>query len=82
MHSLEDIGFYCVDNLPAALITTFYDLCSNSSDERMKRVALVTNIRNQDDYRLYTDNLLKLKVEKSALRCCFGRIGKRAVNPI
>ncbi len=71
MHSLEDIGFYCVDNLPAALITTFYDLCSNSSDERMKRVALVTNIRNQDDYRLYTDNLLKLKVEKKRFKVLF-----------
>ena len=57
MHSLEDIGFYCVDNLPAALITTFYDLCSNSNDEKMKRVALVTNIRSKSDYLMYADSL-------------------------
>lgn len=71
MHSLEDIGFYCVDNLPAALITTFYDLCSNSSEDRMKRVALVTNIRNRDDYRLYTDNLIKLNVEGKRYKVLF-----------
>ena len=27
MHAMEDIGFFCVDNLPPALIPVFYDLC-------------------------------------------------------
>ena len=26
MHAMEDIGFFCVDNLPAKLIPTIYDL--------------------------------------------------------
>ena len=30
MHAMEDIGFYCVDNLPPALIPVFYDLCAVS----------------------------------------------------
>ena len=30
MHSMEDIGFFCVDNLPPALIPVFYDLCAKS----------------------------------------------------
>ena len=30
MHAMEDIGFYCVDNLPPALIPVFYDLCDKS----------------------------------------------------
>ena len=71
MHSLEDIGFYCVDNLPAALITTFYDLCSNSNDEKMERVALVTNIRSEDDYSLYAESVEKLKSEKKYFKTLF-----------
>lgn len=71
MHSLEDIGFYCVDNLPSALITTFYDLCKNSKDEKMKRVALVTNIRSQEDFKMYADNISKLKSEKKFFRVLY-----------
>lgn len=71
MHSLEDIGFYCVDNLPAALITTFYDLCSNSNDDKMKRVALVANIRSEEDYTAYDDSLTKLKNDKKYYKILF-----------
>ena len=28
--ALEDIGFYCVDNLPPTLIPVFYDLCQQA----------------------------------------------------
>lgn len=44
LHSMEDIGFFCVDNLPAQLIPTFYNLCV-SSKERRGRVAVVTDTR-------------------------------------
>lgn len=47
LHSLEDIGFYCVDNIPTKLVPTFYDLCQKSSDQRMKRVAVVVDIRGE-----------------------------------
>ena len=30
MHAMEDIGFFCVDNLPPALIPVFYDMCIQS----------------------------------------------------
>ena len=26
---LEDIGFYCVDNIPASLLSMLYTLCSS-----------------------------------------------------
>ena len=42
--ALEDIGFYCVDNMPPMLIPTFVNLCLNSKDMR-QRVALVADIR-------------------------------------
>jgi UPF0042 nucleotide-binding protein len=42
--SFEDIGFYCVDNLPTALIPTFADLIVQSNIER---VALGIDIRER-----------------------------------
>ncbi len=43
--ALEDIGFYCVDNLPPALIEKFIDLCDRGEDAPT-RVALVTDVRS------------------------------------
>ncbi len=41
---LEDIGFYCVDNLPPDLIPQFAGLCL-ANKGRYDRVALVTDVR-------------------------------------
>ncbi len=41
---LEDMGFYCVDNLPLALLPQFAELCL-ASEGRYSRVALVTDVR-------------------------------------
>ncbi|OFX27118.1 MAG: RNase adaptor protein RapZ [Armatimonadetes bacterium RBG_16_67_12] len=40
----EDLGFFCVDNLPPALLPKFADLCLHS-DEKIRRVALGIDIR-------------------------------------
>ncbi len=42
VHSLEDLGFFCVDNLPPALIPKFAELCQEG---RLTRLALVVDIR-------------------------------------
>ena len=42
--ALEDIGFFCADNMPPKLIPTFVQLILNSKDLR-DRVAIVTDIR-------------------------------------
>jgi len=41
---LEDIGYYCVDNIPPTLLPTFIELCENS-DKEISKVALVIDIR-------------------------------------
>lgn len=41
---LEDLGFYCVDNMPADLIGQFARLCL-ATKGRYERVALVTDVR-------------------------------------
>ena len=43
-HSLEDLGFFCVDNLPPALIPKFAEIVKESQG-RIRRVALVSDIR-------------------------------------
>lgn len=45
--ALEDIGFYCVDNLPVSLIPIFYELFKQSKNYNSK-VAVVTDIRSGD----------------------------------
>lgn len=44
---LEDLGFFCVDNLPAKLIPTFVELCTRPGDE-FRNVALIIDIRERD----------------------------------
>ncbi len=44
--ALEDIGWFCVDNLPTALIPRFVDLLRESHD--LRRAALVVDMRERD----------------------------------
>ena len=53
---LEDIGFYCIDNIPPQLIAKFADICTHSGG-KMKKVAIVTDIRGGDLF-LDIDNAL------------------------
>lgn len=43
---LEDLDFYCVDNLPAAMLPRFAEFCLGMNG-RYERVALVTDIRDR-----------------------------------
>jgi len=45
---LEDLNFYCVDNLPAVLIPRFAELCLATRGQ-YERVALVTDVRGGQD---------------------------------
>ncbi len=44
IRALEDLGYFCVDNLPVALIPTFADLTLTPSGE-MRRAAVVVDVR-------------------------------------
>lgn len=47
--TLEDLGYYCVDNLPIALIPQFAEVCV-AATERYEKVALVTDVRAGADF--------------------------------
>ena len=44
---LEDMGYYCVDNMPLALLPRFAELCL-ASRGRYDHVALVTDVRERE----------------------------------
>jgi UPF0042 nucleotide-binding protein len=56
----EDLGFFCVDNLPATLIPKFVELCIQSA-EKIKKIALVIDIREKRFLKDLEENLNNLK---------------------
>lgn len=68
---LEDMGFYIVDNMPAAMILKFAEFCAAGSG-RYDRVALVYDVRTADSSTELFDVLDQLKARMdSACRLLF-----------
>ncbi len=61
---LEDIGYYCVDNLPASLIPKFAELCM-AGGGKYDKVAVVTDIRGGQTFDGLFDSLAELR----AMQC-------------
>ncbi len=59
---LEDMGYYCVDNLPIKLIPVFCDLISRSASE-IAKVALVIDIREGAFLQDFPDIVNQLRAE-------------------
>lgn len=56
----EDNAYYCIDNLPPALISDFIHLCDHNI-EHIDKVALVSDVRNKQFFNELVENLEKLK---------------------
>lgn len=46
VQSFEDLGYYCIDNMPPSLLTTFWELMKESG--KITRIALVIDLRTRD----------------------------------
>jgi len=57
---LEDLGYYCVDNLPSVLIPKFLELCANSTEE-FSLIGLGIDVREGDFLKMVPVELKKLK---------------------
>lgn len=71
LHVLEDIGYYCVDNIPASLLSTLYTLCLNSTNETMKRAAVVVDVRGNDNYEQMNNQIEDFKKSHSDVKILF-----------
>ncbi len=60
MAALEDVGFYCVDNMPVALLPKFLELPMGSNPE-MAGIAMVMDLREKSFLSEYTAVLENLK---------------------
>lgn len=69
MQCFEDMGFYCIDNLPPELFVTFLDLMMKS-DNQMRRIAAVMDTRGGslfDSLVTAIDDLSKMDGVKASL---------------
>lgn len=68
--ALEDMGFYCVDNIPPAIIPSFVDLSSKSGDE-LSKLAVVTDARGGDLFSDIPEVLENLKLKEINFKILF-----------
>ena len=60
MKVLEDIGYYCIDNLPPQFIPNFADVC-NRTGGSLNKVAIAVDIRTGDMFSEIHEIIKKLK---------------------
>jgi UPF0042 nucleotide-binding protein len=70
MNALEDLGFYCVDNLPAQLTRQFLDLCSQA-DPPIEKIALAIDAREERFLRELPPVLDELRRSELRVRVLF-----------
>ena len=67
---LEDLDYYCVDNLPVALMTRFAELCLDTRG-RYEKVALVTDIRDRDGFGELPNTIEELRKMECDVRILY-----------
>ena len=63
VQSFEDLGYFCIDNMPPALIPKFWELLDQSG--KVKKVALVVDLRSRAFYDQIVDILNELENSES-----------------
>src|SRR5207249_3325929 len=75
---LEDLGYYCVDNLPTTLIPTFAELCAHST-RRIDRIALGVDVREGEYLGPLPDILAQLRAASYATEVLFLEASEEAL---
>ena len=66
VQSFEDLGYYCVDNLPPELLTTFLALMKDS-EKKISRIAVVMDLRGREFFGSLIESLDALMTEEDIL---------------
>ena len=75
---LEDLDFYCVDNMPVALIPRFAELCA-ATKGRYEKVALVTDVREKKGFNEIFTALEELKNMDFGYKILFMEAEKKTI---
>ncbi|WP_071130257.1 RNase adapter RapZ [Enterococcus timonensis] len=59
MQSFEDLGYFCIDNLPPSLIPKFWELIKESG--KVTKIALVIDMRSREFFREIQDMLVEIE---------------------
>ncbi len=86
MHALEDIGYYCIDNIPANLLVRLLEFAGHS-EQPLERAAIVLDVRGARSAQEFSQALGQLR-EKGiiypfyswmpAMKCWSAAIKRRA----
>lgn len=76
MKVLEDIGFYCIDNLPPLLIPKFVDICEQTGGS-LNKVAVAIDIRTGD---MFSEILTTLRTLREQMHTQLKVIFMEATN--
>jgi UPF0042 nucleotide-binding protein len=61
-NAFQDLGYFCVDNLPTTMLLTFARLLTNDDEEKgIRRAVLVIDIREGDFLAQFSEQLKKLR---------------------
>ena len=75
----EDMGFFCVDNLPTTLIPTFADLVARADAPRRGRVALGVDVREGAYLSHFLEALAELRTRGHTVEILFLEAGEEAL---
>ena len=72
LNTLEDDNFFCVDNLPVALLPTFIDQCLHDENQYYENIAIGIDSRSgSNNIEKLLDIVQKLKAEKLPVEILF-----------
>ena len=68
-NALEDMGYYCVDNIPPAIIPVLVEFSARGG-EGLQKMAIVTDIRGGEMFSEISDVLKNLKEKNIDYKVC------------
>lgn len=71
INALEDMGYYCVDNLPAKFLVSFADLYGMTDNKEERKIATVVDIRGKDTFGDFYQAMEELSRRKYPYRIMF-----------
>ena len=73
MHVFEDLGYFCVDNLPTRLIDSLVELQMQDKEdvEQAKKIAFVCDARNGKYFAELADEIRKIRATDTNIRVVF-----------
>ncbi len=71
MNALEDMGYYCVDNLPARFLVSFADIYGMTDNNQEKNIATIVDVRSKDNFSDYFEAMKELSQRRYPYRLLY-----------